>query len=218
MTETIPVDTEELERQIELGVRDATDLAIKNDDDLEVASALLRGIKTVLKRIDETFGEAVKAAHAAHRKILEAKKKHSEPLEKAETALKRRMGKYNQEQEQLRREKEQRLRAAERKREEEARLAQAEELEARGKAKEADEVLDAPIETTPIVVPAAPKPKGVSYRTKYGWRLVDPDKLPRDYMVVNEKAINKVVQALGEKTNIPGIEITKEQVVSARSN
>jgi hypothetical protein len=64
-----------------------------------------------------------------------------------------------------------------------------------------------------VVVPSeVPKVQGLSFRTDWKWEVVDVSLIPREYMMVNEVAINGVVRALKDKTNIPGIRVYAEQV------
>ncbi len=212
------VDTTEIERQVELAVHDAADLVIVDDPGLDSAGAFLVGIKTILKRIDETFDESIAQAHTTHKTILASKKKHTEPLTRAERVIKAGITKYRSERRAIQEEREQRLREEARKREEERMLLEATELEASGKPEEAIALIEQPVYAPPIVLPKEKKMQGISTRQKWRWRLRNKSVLPEQYLMVNEKALNKVVDALGQQCQIPGIEVYPEEIVSARSN
>ncbi len=215
MTES--VDTTEIERQVELAVQESQSLVITNDVQLEGAGSFLRGIKTILKRIDDTFNEPIQAAHAAHKTMLAAKKKHADPLLQAERAVKGGIGKYQAEQRKLREDEERRLREKAQQEEEERRLAEAEELEKQGEPEAAEELISQPVVAPPVVLPGPPKVAGVSTRTAWKWRMTDFRLVLREFLMVDEKKVNGVVRSMGMQTSIPGIEVYPEEVVSARA-
>ena len=41
--------------------------------------------------------------------------------------------------------------------------------------------------------------------------------LPREYLIPDDSAIGKVVRALGNRTNIPGVRVYAETIISSRS-
>lgn len=59
---------------------------------------------------------------------------------------------------------------------------------------------------------AVPKVEGISFRTDWKWEVTDVSQVPREYMMVNEVAINGVVRAMKDKTNIPGVRVFTVQV------
>lgn len=183
----------------------------------KTGAALLKEIKAVLKEIGDTFDEPIKDAHIAHRAMIAAKKKHTEPREVAEYIVKGKMVKW-QRAETDRVEADRRvLEAAERKREEDRRLAAAERLEAQGRTAEAEAVIDEPVVTAPIVMPpAAPKVAGISTRRVWKFRIVDVELIPYRYMMPNEVAIRATVQAMGKAANIPGVEVFPDDIMAVR--
>jgi hypothetical protein len=76
----------------------------------------------------------------------------------------------------------------------------------------------------PIVISsAAPKLAGVSRRTVWLFRITKPDAIPAQYLLPADNRIQdptayprvrKVVEALGEQANIPGIEVYQESGVT----
>lgn len=211
------IDTTEIERQVELAVQESQSLAIFDNVGLEVAGAFLRSLKTIMKRIDETFDDPIQAAHATHKKMLSAKKKHAYPLLQAERAVKGGIGKYEDEQRSAREAEERQLRLQARREEEDRRLAEAEELEQQGEPEAAEELISEPVVAPPVVLPKATKIEGVSTRTVWKWRLQKIEAVPIIYMQIDEKKVNGVVRSMGEQTKIPGIEVYPERVVSARA-
>jgi hypothetical protein len=211
------MNEEKIEREVDLAVAESRDLEICDDDSLQAAGVFLRQIKTILKEIGDTFDEPIQAAHQAHKKMLAAKKKHTDPLLVAERTIKSGMSVYQAEQRRVAEAEERRLRDIARQEEEERRLAEAAELEAEGKGEEAEEVIDAPVETPPVVLQKATKVEGISTRKKWCWRLDDRSKIPPAYLIVDEKMVNKVVSAMGAECRIPGIMVFSEDVIAARA-
>jgi hypothetical protein len=52
-----------------------------------------------------------------------------------------------------------------------------------------------------------PKTKGETLKKSWAFRIINTDLLPRNYLMPNEKAIQGVVNSLGDKHNIPGVEV-----------
>lgn len=70
------------------------------------------------------------------------------------------------------------------------------------------------VSTAPVA--PAPKVKGISTRKKWTYEVVDLAKVPREYLQLNTVAVGGVVRALKGETNIPGIRVTSEDIMSAR--
>jgi hypothetical protein len=68
----------------------------------------------------------------------------------------------------------------------------------------------------PSVKLEKPKMQGTSVRNRYDFDIVDPNLIPREYLIVDTAAIGKVVRALKEKTNIPGIRVKVVQDIVTR--
>lgn len=75
-------------------------------------------------------------------------------------------------------------------------------------AKEEVRTVDNPIDI--------PKVKGISTSDVYKWRIVDESKIPREYLIVNEKLINQMIKTTNGSFVIPGIEVYKEKQVSVK--
>ena len=86
MVEKLPavLDTREVDSMSNEALAVAQDLTIDNDETYLVGAEFLKGLKGIQKRINGTFDDPIKAALAAHRSIVGAKKKHSEPVAEAE--------------------------------------------------------------------------------------------------------------------------------------
>lgn len=111
-----------------------------------------------------------------------------------------------------------RLAAEEKRREGE--LAEAARMESRAEQQEAKAdtaVAQARTVPTPYVPPASTKVTGIATRENWSFRITDPSKLPREYLVPNEAAIRSVVRGLKGATNIPGVEVFRDDIVAGTS-
>ena len=195
----------------------ANALVIVDDASCQLAADMLTGIRAIRAEIDATFDPVISAAHKAHKEAVAAKKKHDEPLVRAEGIIKGRIGTYGEQQEAMRRAEEARLSAIAKAEAEKRALEEAAALEAQGDREQAAEVVrEAMAAPPPVVTVEAPKIQGVSTRKAWTYRIVDANAIPREYLMPDEKRIRKVVQAMGESCKIAGIQTYQETVVSAR--
>ena len=81
-----------------------------------------------------------------------------------------------------------------------------------------DEVARKEAELQPVPdIPAPAKAEGVSLRENWTFEIVDESLIPREYLIPDEVKIRKVVVALKDKTNIPGVKaINRPIIVKAR--
>jgi len=213
----------------------AEGMAIQSNGDLETAVTFLTTIKALRQKIDSVFNPMVQKAHAAHKEVLKQKKEADAPLVKAEAVIKPKIAVYNRKLEQERQAEVKRLqdeadakakveREAQRKKEETERLAAAEKAEEEGASQDqVEEILDTPtpvpeVVPEPVFVPdLAPVMSGVSVRKKWDYRVTDLSKVPVEYLQLNTKMVGGVVRSMKDATNIPGIEVFSEDVVSAQA-
>lgn len=220
--EMITQDEKEIQTAREMGVttiQRATELArgINDATTLAVAADFLMEIKRRRKQWAEFNKPAKQKLDALKRELLDRERQIDEPLDRAENEiLKPAMAKFQQEQEQIRRATEYRLREEARKREEDARLQEAQELNQNGQSQLAEAVLEAPVVVAPVVIPKMETPAGVSYRDVWKFEIVDPNAVPREYLIVDEKKIGGVVRAMKNETRIAGIRVYKETTVAGR--
>jgi hypothetical protein len=202
----------------ELCVEDAATLARANE--------YLRGIRILRARIDEAFDPIIAAAHKAHREALDQKHRIEGPVLRSEATVKGKMGAYIAEQERLRkaaeeaaieakrRADEERERAAKAKKDaEDAALEAAVAAEAAGDKEAAEDIIEETLETAqaemvfepPPVVPEKIKLEGGAIRRNWRFRIADESLIPREYLIPDEVKIGRVVRAMKDKANIPGV-------------
>ncbi|MGR3221353.1 MAG: hypothetical protein ACUZ8H_16275 [Candidatus Anammoxibacter sp.] len=188
------------------GVIDNETYVIAND-----RRKIIKGIK---KEITTFFAPMKSKAHELHKAITTAERQKLESLEPAMTFYGKLIVDYDRKQEQIRQDEENRLRIKAEKEAEERQLAEAVELEKAGHKEEAVAVLEEETFTpVPVVQKATPKLDGTTFVTTYGWETIDESLIPKKYWILDTVIIGKEVRAFKEKTDIPGIRITKNKRV-----
>lgn len=186
----------------------------------QLAAEELQGIKKRVKDLNDRRVFITKPLDEAKARVMDLFRRPLEILGQAETLLKRSMLNYQNEQERLRQERETEARRAaaeetERLRREQEK--QAAKLEKKGNVEEAAAVRAAPVAPVPVVVAPVetPKVKGISTREVWKARVVDAARVPREYLVVNDKMLAQVAQATKGQLVIPGVEFYSEQVLAS---
>lgn len=198
---------ETIEREINSVQAIATSIVITNNNGYREAGELLVTIKKVKKTIEEYFKPLKEAAHKSWKQLCDRENQETAKLTPALDHLNKQMTVWNIEQDRLRKAEEERLRQEAFKREEDDRLAAALQAEQEGNKEEAIAILEEPVFVpSPIVESSVPKISGQTMTTTWKWRLKDINLVPRQYLTTNDIAINQVVRALKDKSNIPGIE------------
>ena len=190
-------------------------LAVKDKESYVAAAEFLVAVKGFRKRVEDAFGPMVKATHTAWKAACDLRKTADAPLDKAETILQPALDKFRREQERIRAEKEAKLQAEARKRAEDERLAAAIEADKNGKSEEAEALIQAPVQTPVVVLPKQTvKIEGSKIRRNYKFRVKNAAIVPNEYKIVDEVRVGSVVRAMKEQTNIPGIEVFWEEVIT----
>jgi len=193
------------DEQASIVIDQAKTIKVETRELYDVANAYTKAGKDLGEKI-VTFCEPLrKKADELHKMVTRNKKKHLKPIEDAIDIFKSKTTSWYMEEQRKVREQEEKIRREAIRQQEEARLKEAEELEKNGEAEKAEEILSAPI-LAPVFKPQKiEKPEGVSYHDNWKFEIVDESKIPRDYLMPDEKEIGRTVKARKEKTNIPGI-------------
>ena len=176
----------------------------------DAACEYLKKIKAQAKCVIDAFSDQKAKAAATHKAICSKEREFLAPLEAAEAAIKKQIGAFDMA------ERERQRAEDERRRKEAAEaLELAREAEAAGDVGMAAEaVAIAAMEAAQVT--AAPKTAGVSTRFEWRARVIDAAKVPRHFLIVDEKAIAAYVKATGGRAPIDGVEIYEAPVISAR--
>lgn len=197
----------------------ASTLTVSDDASFARGGEILLEIKRRSKSVEERFAEPVSLAHKAHKALTTLRDSVLSPFKQAEAQIKGKLGTYQMEVERRRQEEAARLRRQAEAQAEADRIAKAQDQMDKGDLKGCEQTLVAPlqVESVRIVTPEPPKVAGVSFKDVWRFEIENVNLLPMEYMVPDEKAIDRVVKAMGAKTNIPGIKVYCEKVVSGRA-
>ena len=194
-------------------------------DDVEITSdSLYKEVNDILSEslrtqdlIVDIYKEPREYYHEKHKAVTSKQNGLVKLYKDIADIAKSKMKTYDRQQEQIRQaEAERAAREAEeimRKQREEA----AEKLAAEGRDDEAIEILDkpAPKVTTPDVK-LQPSVGGVSYRDNWVARVVDPDAVPRQFLMVNEKALAAFAKATKGQQTVPGVIFENDKILSGK--
>jgi hypothetical protein len=200
-------EVKEINEQVSKIEQTALSLDIKDDSSLSMASDALGWIAKTKKALEEKRKFFVQPLNDQVKKINDMFKGYSEPLEKADSILRGKVMGYRQEQERIRREEEERLR----------KLAEKEQKRLEKLAEKNNTVAPPPI---PIpVMPQQPKTvesnlASVSAKVVWEFEIVDENKIPREFMIPNEKAIRAAVKAGVRSIN--GVKIYQTEQLAVR--
>jgi hypothetical protein len=223
--------TDELEKEQKTVLVDASSFILNSALAYENCLDLARATKARMAIVDDLLGPAVNAAHKAHKEAKAVWNRFMKPLQQAESIYKSKISAWDVEQRRIAEKERQRLVAEQRKRDEEERLRKAEELEAAAAAattedrkeelqQQADTVISEESPPSPIIVkPDIPDIKGVSTRVDWDFEIANVHRIPREYMIPDEKKIRKIVKGLGREAEmtVPGIKVIEKSIVSVRS-
>jgi len=219
-----------LEKQTEIALRNESqpivnqvnDLVIKDTESQRAASELLIMIKTGLKKVKEKMDPICKASNDAHKANTGLRNELTEPFTHAENLLKQKLARYLNEQAEKQRlaqiEAEAKARAEEQKKQE-AILKKAEKAEAKGDTEKAMELhMEAAMVTVaPEIIAGPEKVSGVHTSELWGFEITDINAVPREYMIVNEIALNGLAKATKGALTLPGIKFVSRTVINARA-
>lgn len=201
-------------------------LVVSNDEEYQDAAEFLKSLKEQAAKVKDFFKPIKDAAHKAHKEVCDREKMMLDPLNRAESVIKKAAGSYLAEKERKRREAEERARQAA-KAEAERRLAEAIALENQGKTEEAAaaveeaEIIDGAAVTINIPAAIAPKVKGVSSSRDWDIVGIDYAKVPvavsgTVIRPVDEKAVMRLIRASKGTIKIPGITYRETIKMSVR--
>lgn len=69
----------------------------------------------------------------------------------------------------------------------------------------------------PVVQSEAPKVAGTSTREDWRFEITDPSAVPREYLLVDEAKLGRIVRALKADATIPGVRVYSVRVLAARA-
>ena len=197
-------------------------LTIVNQTSYETAADLLKSIKAMSKDAEEARKKITSPLDACKTAVMDLFRPISTRLDNSERHIKSLMIAYSTEQERLRAAQEEKLRKqaeAEEKKKREALEARAAKALADGKTEKAEELQQQAAEVyvpAPILASTVQKPAGVSMRKLWKARVIDANKVPRGYLMVDEKKLDAQAKATQDSLAVPGVEFYFENVLASR--
>lgn len=185
-------------------------LIIEDEEGLRRATDMLGWIATLKRQVEERRQFFVKPLNDQVRRVNDFFKEMLRPLETADRILREKVLAYRQEQERKRREEEARLR----------KMLEKEQKKLEREA--AKQGLPAPPPIPTPTASVAPQPKtvegslgAVSAKLVWDFEIEDETKIPREFLMVNEKAIRAAIKAGVRR--IPGVRIFQREELAVRS-
>lgn len=177
----------------------------------ESGAADLARVKGMQKKLEETRTGMTGPLNASLKKINDFFRAPGEKLAAIERTIKGKLGLFAEAQERLRQEEQRRADEAARK-ERERVEAQARKAAESGKVEKAAQLEQrAATVVAPVIQREAPKVAGLQMREAWKFEVTDPALVPREYLVVDEARIRKVVQALKGDAKIAGVRVYSEK-------
>lgn len=210
------MDTKEIMNRSIQTKENATALKVVDAESFQFADGLLGSIRKLRKEIEEIFKPIIDKQKAALEEARNTLSEHTLPLTDAETDLKNKMLHWkNEEMKRLREEQEERDRKI-REQQAEAKLKKAVEAEERGDVKAAERILSTPPAPIPTIAPSIPKTSSFYSRDVWKFEIFDETLIPREYLMVDEVKIGKVVRAMKGAIQIPGVKQFKGETPAGR--
>jgi len=204
------MDEKELTASIALVERDIQEITTEAEAD--AMGAYLKEVKAKAKALTAKRMEMTRPLDDSKKKIMAMFKPVLDRLGDLESLAKKTIVAYQSKIERLRIE-EQAKREAEERRLREEQEAKAQALVDAGFTDVAEAVQAEEVEQPePVELPRA-KPAGLTERTYWRFRITDENMIPREFLMVDNVKIKKVVNELKEATAIPGIEVYSEKAI-----
>jgi len=208
-TETISQRFEALEalrEPFEAYLAEAQAVPVDTQEQYEAAAFGLKKLKTWEKDITDYFEPERKRTYDAYNAVTTTKAAFLSKSTAVEKIIKGKMGAFI---------------AAENEKIRKAQIAAAQaEAEARRQMTASMPTPDAPATVPEVFIPPVPEPTkiaGISVTNTFGFRILDPSKIKREFLVPDESAIGKLVKAMGTNAAeyIGGIEVFAETKIGS---
>ena len=172
----------------------------------------MKAIKAKTKELDTLRKSLTKPLDESKKRIMEFFRRPLMALTAVEAAINTAMVGWNREQERIRQAEELRLQEAQRKETERLQklAAKAEQRGDENKKEEFEGRAAVVQSTVPTVATKVEKIAGLQTKTYWKYRIADVNKIPREYMIPNEKALGEIARSTKGKIKIDGVEFYSE--------
>jgi len=208
-------DVREVTAETQAIVTMAGTYQVTTADQYTAAGQELTRIAGAQKKLEAVRMAITRPMDAAKKAVLDFFREPEAKLETAKNTIKRAMIAYDNEQRRIAEENQRKADEAARK-ERERLEEKARKAAESGKVEKAAQ-LEARAQTVvaPVVSREPPKVSGIKYLDQWKFEVTDPAKVPREYLMVDESKIRKVVQALKSDTKIEGVRVWSEKQIAA---
>ncbi len=223
MTEAIAVQEIEVIEKNALELSEKTkEVCIDNDVDCQREGAILKSVKKKYKEVNDKLNELLKPFQESKKKSQEGMNnlkaiwaKPLELLKQAEGNIKQALLDYDKKLED-KRIKEQRI-LDEQAAKEQRRLDRlADKQQVSGNTEKAEETRERAVSVPRGISTAYRTPiKGISKRDNWIFVITDPDKIPREYLIPDEKKLSQVAKAHKGMLQVSGVAFKNEPIIAS---
>lgn len=195
-------------------------LTVTDAESYERGAEIRKDVRRLLASIAETFDPVIEQAHKAHKAALDAKKKHTEPLQKIEERVAGQMRSWYLEAEEKRKEEERKAQEEAKRKAEQIALEEAAMLEDEGENEMAAELIAEAIASPPPRPSLPPVVKVAGVTTRVTWKAEVSDlkalcaavaagTVPTSYVTANMVELNRRAGADKSEMRVPGVRSIK---------
>ncbi len=185
----------------------AHNILVEDPEQYKDAREFLGRVRDFRKKIEDFMDPHCKRAHQAWKALTTDRAILSEPLERSQRMVSKKLGDYEYEQEQRKRAQDAQIR----KEQEDRRLEEAAALEEAGAKEEAAALIEQPVIAPPSAAAVEKFKDGVRSREVWSLEVFDEFKVPRQYLKPDEKVLRGMVLAQKSKFNVPGCRAVKSK-------
>ena len=183
---------------------------------------LKENVKPAYKKLEEKRLEIVAPVNELKSKLQGMFKPDLDKYKKAENIIKAALGVWDDEQERIRAEQQEKLRlkaVAEEEKRKKTLLEQSKKACEKGNLEKAESLAQSAAEHhVPVpIIPQAPKQQGMSRSTTWKARVTNITRVPYEYLEPNIKKLNRMAAASEGNLQIPGVECYPVKSYSVRS-
>lgn len=207
----------------------ARGIIVQDQGSYDAAVSMLTRIRGMREKWAELTDPSIESAHKAHKTALELKNKVDRPLQAEEAALKMKIGRFAQAEEDKRQAEQRRLEAEATETARLTREALVKTYAEAGAPKDAVEALkQEPLSIAPVeqAQPGFQKSAAASVRTSYEAEVISLAVLVKaaakntaylGYLQANQPALNAAARAQKEAMNVPGVRVKKDFGVAVKT-
>jgi len=194
------------------------DFIVQDVGDREEAIVVVKSVKTIKTKIIEFFKESKENSYRAWKAVCANEKTFTDRLDGVESKAKQAILHYDAEQDNIRKVEQARLQAIEDERarkEQERLMKQADKLKSPERS-EALMEMAASIVAPVVQVEEKEKTKGESTRKIWKARVIDPEKVPDIFKIIDYKSLDYYAKATKGAVPVEGVEFYEESLLAVK--